>query len=185
MRSETIARNYADALFETAQREGGLEAYGEGIETVARLLEEHREFRLFLETPRVSGADKKRMLRSTFGDVLPKKLLNFLLLMIDKRRQRLVRDVAREYHAIIAEHLGRVRVEVTVARPVNPDVQTKLVDALSGLLGKKAVPHFRVKPEILGGVIVRAGDKVLDGSVRRRLDRMRRQLLAAELPSLR
>jgi F-type H+-transporting ATPase subunit delta len=183
VRGETIARNYAEALFELADREGELVPYGEGVELVARLLDENRDFRAFLETPRVRVAEKKAVLRRTFAGTIPPRLLSFLLLTIDKRRQRLLREIARAYHELVDERLNRVRVEVTIARAQQDEVLARLGDALSRLLGKTAVPHIRIKPEILGGVIVRAGDKIYDGSLRRRLDRMRRQLLSAELPS--
>ena len=181
MRGETIARNYAEALFELAEKEGQLEEYGAGIELIARLIDENRDFRTFLETPRVPASEKKPLLRRTLSGKVPPRLLNFLLLTIDKRRQRLLRDIARSYHELVDVRLNRVPVEVTVARPQDPDVVTQLGDALTRLLGKTAVPHVRVKPEILGGVIVRAGDTIYDGSLRRRLERMRRQLLTAEL----
>jgi F-type H+-transporting ATPase subunit delta len=182
VRGETIARNYAEALFDLAEREGELVRYGDGIDLVARLIDEHRDFRAFLETPRVPAAEKKAVLRKTLAGSVPPRVLNFLLLTIDKRRQRLLRDIARAYHELVDDRLNRVRVEVTVARPQDDAVIARLGEALSGLLGKTAVPSLRVKPEILGGVIVRAGDTIYDGSLRRRLDRMRRQLLATGLP---
>jgi F-type H+-transporting ATPase subunit delta len=183
VRGETIARNYAEALFELADTEGRLVEYGDGIELVARLLDENRDFRVFLETPRVPAAEKKAVLKRTLAGSVEPHLLNFLLLTIDKRRQRLLRDIARAYHERVDERLGRARVEVTVARQQDDAVVARLRDALSRLLGKTAVPHLRVKPEILGGVIVRAGDTIYDGSLRRRLDRLRRQLLTVGLPS--
>jgi F-type H+-transporting ATPase subunit delta len=183
VRGETIARNYATALFELAQREGALEEYASAIDWVARLIDENGDFRTFLETPRVPAAEKKKVLRRTFGDALPRRVLHFLLLTIDKRRQRLLREIARAYHDLVDERLDRVRVEVTVARPQEKSVEARLTEALSRLLGKTAVPSLRVKPEILGGVVVRAGDRIYDGSLRRRLDRMRRQLLSTGLHS--
>lgn len=183
MRSETIARNYAGALFELAERDGTLEGYGEGIELVARLLDENPDFRTFIETPRVAANQKKSVIRRAFGAVLPPRLLNFLLITIDKRRQRMLRDIARAYHDLVDERLGRVRVEVTVARALEGPVLERLTEALSELLGKTAVPHVRIRPEVLGGVMVRAGDQIYDGTLRRRLDRMRRQLLSAALPA--
>lgn len=182
MRDETVARSYAETLFELAQRHEGIEAYEEGIEAVARLLDEDPRFRLFLETPRIDAPDKKEVLRKAFGDALPRPLLNFLLITIDKRRQRLLRTIAREYHGLVDEHMNRAHVEVTVARPMTRETTDRIAQRLSALLGKTAIPHVRVKPEILGGVVVRAGDTIYDGSLRRRLDRMRRQLLTAELP---
>jgi F-type H+-transporting ATPase subunit delta len=138
-----------------------------------------------METPRIPVSEKKKVVRSAFGSQLPVKLLHFLLLTIDKRRQRLLRDIARAFHELADEKLNRVNVEVTLARATDPDVITKLTDSLSALLGKAVVPHVRIKPEILGGVLVQAGDLVFDGSLRRRLSEMRQQLLSAGLASLR
>lgn len=183
MRDETVARNYADTLFELARRHEGLEPFAEGIETVARLLDEDPRFRLFLETPRIADADKKKVVRRVFGDVLPKQLLHFLLITIDKRRQRLLRTIAREYAALLDEHEGRAHVEVTLARPMEEATRTLLAERLTAMLGKKAIPHIRVKPEIVGGVVVRTGDTIYDGSIRRRLEGMRRQLMNAQLPA--
>jgi F-type H+-transporting ATPase subunit delta len=182
VRDEIVARSYAATLFELAQRHEGLEAYGAGIEMVARLLDEDPRFRLFLETPRIADGDKKAVVRKAFGGALPQGLVSFLLVTIDKRRQRLLRDVSQVYHALVDEREGRVHVEVTIARAVDQATSEVLTSRLSRLLAKRAIPHLRVKPEILGGVIVRTGDTIYDGSVRRRLDGMRRQLMNARLP---
>jgi F-type H+-transporting ATPase subunit delta len=181
VRDETVARNYAETLFELAKQNEGLERYQEGIETVARLLDENPQFRLFLETPRIAAADKKDVIRKAFGGTLPKPLVNFLLIVLDKRRQKLVREIAREYHDLVDEHLNRVHAEVTVARTLDEAGLAAVRERLTRLLGRTAIPHVRVKPEILGGVVVRAGDTIYDGSLRRRLEDMRRQLLSAEL----
>ncbi|MBW3534217.1 MAG: ATP synthase F1 subunit delta [Gemmatimonadetes bacterium] len=182
MRDETVARNYAETLFELARRNDAVEGYGEAIETVARLLDENPRFREFVETPRIAASDKKRVVKLAFEGPLPKPVVTFLLVTIDKRRQRLLRSIAREYHALVDEHLGRVHVEVTLARELDEDAMRRVAERLSGLLGRTAIPHVRVKPEILGGLMVRAGDTIYDGSVRRRLETMRRRLLAAHLP---
>jgi len=182
VRDETVARSYAATLFTLAERHEGLEAYGTGIETVARLLAEDRKFRLFMETPRIADADRKAVVRRVFGDVLPRELVNFMLITIDKRRQRLLQDIAKQFQAMVDEHEGRIHVEVTVARAVDDTTQEMLATRLSRLLSKRVVPHMRVKPEILGGVVVRTGDTIFDGSVRRRLEGMRRQLMKARLP---
>lgn len=183
MRDETVSRSYAATLFELAERHEGVEAYSEGIATVARLIDENPDFRLFLETPRIDSAEKKQVIRKVFGDDFPKAFVNFLLVTVDKRRQRLLRDIAREYHALLDEHMNRAHVEVTVARPVDDATKERMVERLSELLGKTAIPHVRVKPEIMGGVVVRTGDTIYDGSLRRRMERMRRRLLAADLPT--
>lgn len=183
MRDETVARSYASTLFALAERHEGLEAYQEGIDGVAALLDAQPRFRLFLETPRIEDADKKALLEKVFGDGMPKHLLSFLQIVVDKRRQRILRDIAREYRALVDEHHGREHVEVTVARPLDESTQRKVAERLSAVLGREAIPHVRVRPEILGGFVVRTGDTIYDASVRRRLEGLRRRLLSAELPT--
>lgn len=177
MRDETVARNYAEALFESALNHGATEEFGEAIETVSVLVDEHPDFRLFLETPRVDAADKKKVVREVFGDRLPSQVVNFVLLTIDKRRQRILREIAREYMDLVDEHLDRAHVEVAVARPLDDATTNEIGQRLSAMLGKTAIPHVRVQPELLGGIVVRSGDTIYDGSLRRRLERMRRQLM--------
>jgi F-type H+-transporting ATPase subunit delta len=183
VRDETVARSYAQTLFELAQRHEGVEVFGAGMETVARLLDDDPQVRLFLETPRIADADKKAVVKNAFSGEFPAHLVNFLLITIDKRRQRLLREIAAQFHQLVDEHVGREHVEVTVARPADEQTQAMMQKRLSDLLGKEAIPHVRVKPEILGGVIVRTGDTIYDGSVKRRLDGMRRTLMKAPLPA--
>jgi F-type H+-transporting ATPase subunit delta len=183
MRDETVARSYAETLFELADRNDGLESYGEALETVARVIEEDAKFRLFLETPRISDEDRKKVVSEAFAAALPTHVLNFVLVTIDKRRQRLLRHISTEFHLLLDERMGREHVQVTIASAFDDAARQDLTDRLSAVLGKEAIPHIRVQPEILGGVVVRTGDTIYDGSVRRRLDGLRRQLLRAELPA--
>jgi F-type H+-transporting ATPase subunit delta len=182
VRDETIARNYAEALFELAERHEGVEAYGEGIEVVAVLIDENDDFHRFLETPRIAVAQKQEVVRRVFGERLPAKLVNFLLITLDKRRQRLLRVIAREYKSLMDLHFNRVHVEVTLARKLDKEAVEEMEERLTAALGKTAIPHVRVNPGILGGAIFRTGDTIYDGSLRRRLDGMRRVLLKADLP---
>jgi len=182
VRDETVSRNYAEALVELAERHEGLDVFGEGIEAVSRLVNENPEIRRFLETPRIDAARKKEVLRRAFEGEVPKQLLNFLLVVIDKRRQRLLRSIARHYHELVDEKQNRVHVDVTLARAADDAIREELGHRLTGLLGKTAVPHVRVDPAILGGIVVRTGDTIYDGSLRRRMERMRQQLLATDLP---
>ena len=183
MRDETVAKNYAETLFELARRNDGVESYGQAIATIAGVIDDDPKFRMFLETPRIEDDDKKVVVRRAFGEALPKHVVNFVLVTIDKRRQRLLRRISREYDLLLDEHLGREHVEVTVARQVD-DATTQLIsERLSSALGTRVIPHVRVKPEILGGLVVRTGDTIYDGSIRRRLDGMRRRLLGARLPA--
>jgi F-type H+-transporting ATPase subunit delta len=182
--NDTIARNYAATLFELARRHEGLEAFAEALDTVVELEDRNPSFRVFLETPRIADAEKKALLKKVFGEVVPRPFLNFLLVMVDKRRQRLLGAVAEGFHRLLDEHLGRTHVTVTVARDLGPGAQEELARKLSELLGQEAIPHLRVRPAILGGVHLKTGDTVYDGTLRRRMKQLRRQMVNAELPEM-
>ena len=182
MTNETVARNYAAALFDLAERHEGLEVFAEGFGTVVALLDENPRFRLFLETPRIADRDKKALLEKVFGDALPKSLLNFLLVTVDKRRQRLLGLMGEEFHSLLDEHLGRTHVTVTLAKRLDADAMERLAEKLSVLLGKEAIAHVRVNPAVLGGVHLKTGDTVYDGTLRRRIKQLRQRLVSAELP---
>jgi F-type H+-transporting ATPase subunit delta len=104
--------------------------------------------------------------------------------LVRHRRQTLIPEVAAEYTRMLDEVEGRVRAQVTVARALSGAEQSALAAALTRSVGagKTVVPAVRVQPQILGGVIVRVGDGVADGSVRARLARLRRSLGASRAP---
>jgi F-type H+-transporting ATPase subunit delta len=183
VRDETVARNYAETLFELARRNDSTQEYGDALETVAGLLEDVSRFRTFVETPRIDDEVKKSVIRKVLADRTPRHVVNFVLTTIDKRRQHLLREIFQEYLLLLDDHLGREHVDVTVARPLDDTTAQMVSERLSKILGRQAIPHVRVKPEILGGLVVRTGDTIYDGSVRRRLEGLRRRLLTAGIPS--
>jgi F-type H+-transporting ATPase subunit delta len=150
---------------------------------VAKLIEEDSKFRLFIETPRIDDADKKNVIKKAFEASLPKHVVNFVLITIDKRRQRLLRSISQQYQVLFDAHIGREHVQVKVARPADDATREVIAEKLSVALGKEVIPNFRVDAGILGGLVVRTGDTIYDGSIRRRLEGLRRRLLAADLPT--
>jgi F-type H+-transporting ATPase subunit delta len=179
MREPTIARNYAETLLELAQRAGDLRGWGEMLDQIADAMESDRRLRVFLESPRVSAQRKNEVMQKAYGAQLPRNFLRFLQALVTHRRQMLIPIIAHAYHDLVDQVEGRVHASVTVARPADDADHQLIVSQLSRVLGKEVVPHFHVNPGILGGVIVRVGDTVLDGSVRRRLATLRTRMLAA------
>jgi len=181
MRGETVAANYAATLLELADRNGAAEEYGAALATVADLIDSDPSFRTFLETPRITDVDRKRMARRVFGPYLPLHVVNFILVVIDRRRQRLIPSMHRAYQNLLDEKLGREHVEVTLAHRAGEGTRRMLVDRLSAFLGREVIPHIKVRPEIIGGLLIQTRDTVYDGSVRGRMKRMRRRMLGARL----
>jgi len=179
MREPTIARNYAEALLELAQRAGDLRAWGEMIDRIADAMESDRRLRVFLESPRVSAQQKNAIFQRAYGNTLPRNFVRFLQALVTNRRQMLIPAIAHEYHDLVDQVEGRVHASVTLARDADDADRAVVTNQLSRALGKTVVPHCHVNPGILGGVVVRVGDTVLDGSVRRRLATLRSKMMGS------
>jgi F-type H+-transporting ATPase subunit delta len=177
MRQTTIARNYAEVLLELARRADDLEGWGKMIADVAGAMQSDETMRLFLETPRVSAAEKNAVIGKAFEDRMPRLFVRFLQTLVNNRRQMLIPEIANEYLSLVDEAEGRVHAQVTVAREVDRETEKAIARDLTRVLGKTVVPHVAVNPAILGGVVVRVGDEVMDGSVRRRLGLLRNRLV--------
>ncbi|MGH7503465.1 MAG: ATP synthase F1 subunit delta [Longimicrobiales bacterium] len=177
MQESTVARSYASALFELGRRTGEAEALGRALDRIAGLVESDRRIRDFLRSPKIDAAAKKSALTKALGASASPHFLNFLKVMIDKRRQALLPQVASEYTLMLDEHMGRLNAQVTLAHEPDEREEEDIAARLSELLGKAVVPHIRVDRNILGGIVVRFGDRVLDGSLRRRLMALRSRML--------
>lgn len=185
MRSQIIARNYADTLLALAQRNGGqrtVEEFGAAMELLAATVGDPR-VREFLTTPRIGVDERKATLRAALQGRVPDLFLRFVLVVVDKRRQALLPDVAAEYRDRVDELTGRVRVAVTISHEPDAALQQQITAALTQRLGKTVIPAFTVDPDLLGGMVVRVGDEILDGSVRARSQGLRRRLMDARIPT--
>lgn len=177
MRDTTIARNYAEVLLALARKANDVDGWGRTITEVADAVGGDVSLRHFLESPRVSAAQKKGIIAKAFADRVPTLFLRFLETLVDKGRQLLLPEIASEYRALVDETEGRVHARVTFARAVSDAERDAVAAGLSKTLGKQVVPHVVVDPAIVGGVVVRVGDRVMDGSVRRRLRLLRDRLV--------
>lgn len=178
MRDATIARNYAEALLSLARKADDLDGWGKMIADFSAGVEQDTTLRRFLESPRVSEDQKSEVITKAVQDRVPRLFLQFLRALLRNRRQMLIPEIAVEYANLVDESVGRVHARVTVARETSAEETNVIARELSRAVGKDVVPHINVNPAMLGGVVVRIGDTVMDGSVRRRLATLRRKMLA-------
>lgn len=177
MRPVTIARNYAEALFTLGEKSGRIQLYGDLIDAVAHGVAAAPTVQAVLMSPKVTKAQKAKL----FADALagaPREFVLFLQGVIRRGRQGLLTFIAEEFQALHDLKLNRVRAAVTVARPVDETLRQKIAERLTAVMGRQVLPQFHEDPAILGGVVVRVGDRVFDGSVRRKMTVLRRALLA-------
>ena len=177
MRDSTIARSYGEALLSLATKAKDLTGWGTMISDVADAITRDERLRLFLESPRVSVDLKNEVIAKAFQDRMPRLFVRFLQTVIRHRRHALIPEIAIQYHALVDELEGRVHAHVTVSREPDAKLSKVVSDRLSKVLGKSVVPHFAVDEAILGGTVIRIGDTVMDGSIRRRLVRLRQRML--------
>lgn len=180
MNESTIGRNYAEALLALAKKGGDVEQWGELLNAIATAMQEDRTLRAFLESPKLAATQKIEILEKALGKRAPRIFLRYIETVIQKRRQMLIPAIATEYQALIDESENRLHASVTVAREPSASEKENLAKQLSKVLGKQVVPHILHNPAILGGVIVKFGDTVMDGSVRKRLSLLKQRMLASQ-----
>jgi F-type H+-transporting ATPase subunit delta len=179
LRGSAVAASYAEVLFELGRRSGRLEEYGRLIEATAAALQGAPEIEAVLMSPRVTKGLKARVLGAALERVgAPAEFVRYLAAVVKRGRQTLFGAIADEYAGLVDTSLNRVRAAVTVARAPDATLQAEIGAMLRRLLSKEVLASYTVDPGILGGAMVRVGDRIFDGSVRRKLVRLRRQLLA-------
>ena len=178
MRQSTIARNYAEALLELAKRAKDLRGWGMLIQSIADAMQRDQTLRAFLETPRVDARTKNAVLRKALVDRAPAKFVRFVESVVSHRRQMLIPAIAVEYADLVDQAENRLHANVTVAKEVDDATRKVIADRLSKVFNKTVVPHVIVDERIIGGVVVRVGDTVMDGSIRRKLGTLRARMLS-------
>ncbi|MFQ6103984.1 MAG: ATP synthase F1 subunit delta [Candidatus Glassbacteria bacterium] len=181
MREETIARIYADALMQASEEKGERKKVLEELESLASLLDEHEDFRIFIESPQIDKSDKKKVIDKLFKKRFHELTLNFLGVLFEKNRQNLLRKIAREYRALDDEKEGICEATITSAKPVSAELEREFVSVLEKALGTRIRLRIEVNPRLLGGIIIRYRDQVLDGSVRKKLEILRDRIKAKRL----
>lgn len=177
MRSESIARNYAEALFDLGEKSGRTNEYVDLLDAVAAGIAAAPRVSAVLSSPRVTKTAKGNLLAKALP-AAPPEFVGFLKAVVKRGRQGLFGEISHELQALVDVKLNRLRAAVTVARPADETLRKAIAQRLTQVMGKEVLPHFHEDPAILGGVVVRVGDRVYDGSVRRRMTLLRRHLLA-------
>lgn len=179
VRAGTVARVYVETLYRTASRADAVDAVDESLRSFAELLEARADLAAFLDAPQIGAAEKRALVRRVLGEALHPIVLRFLVLVIDKHRETALDEIVAAWSALLDERAGRQSATVTTAVPIDAAMLETIRRALEERTGKTIRLDPAVDPTLLGGVVIRAGDTVIDGSLRTRLKTLRSRLRAA------
>ncbi len=172
---EEIAEVYARSLFEVARESGSLDSVREQLGQVADTLDGNRDMQVFFFSPYFSTDEKKAGLERALDEVDP-TVGNFLALLIEKHRMPAVFRIRQRFEALWQEENKVLPVQITSAVQLSDDVVRSIGDRIGERTGRKVELRSDVDPDILGGLVLRVGNNVLDASIRNRLENLRKQV---------
>jgi F-type H+-transporting ATPase subunit delta len=172
-----VSKRYAKALFSLGQEDGSYEQYGLDLEAFTTFFKENMEFRQVIANPIFPLEERKKLLhfvlgQSQFSDTVK----NFLNLLLDKERMRGIEAIAEHYKRLSDEVSGIARAEIITARPLKTEAMERLEKSLEALVSKKIKSEISEDKSLIGGVVVKIGDLILDGSIRAQLEGLKESL---------
>lgn len=177
---DAVARVYAESLFQLAEQAGGEEkihSVGDEVEAIANILRGDASIAEFFRSPIIDIDQRGDSLRRIFDGSASDLVLRFLLVLNKKGRLGRVDDIADAFTELAHKRFGRIEVDVfTPSGAVTPEQLSSLATKIKARLGREPVFHQYANPSMIGGVTLKIGDELIDGSVRGRLRRMREGL---------
>ncbi|WEG13111.1 F0F1 ATP synthase subunit delta [Pullulanibacillus sp. KACC 23026] len=177
--SEVIAKRYAQALFDVAKERSTVDAVEEQLQVIQQTVKESKDLNTMLNHPRIKGEDKKAVLEQIFKDEVNAEVLNLLKVLVDRGRESLLNDLSESYTAIANEARGIVDMYVTTAEPLSQEDEDKLSKSFGNVLNKQLRIHSKVDAGVIGGVLVRIGNRVYDGTLAGKLTRFHQEMKAS------
>jgi F-type H+-transporting ATPase subunit delta len=173
----TLARPYAKAAFDFAAEQGQTSAWADTLSLAASFVQD-RQLAGYLARPDITATEQVSTLVNAMGGQTGTDFRNFLTQLADNGRLSLIPAIETEFQQLKNQHLQETAVTIESAFPLTQQQETLLASRLGRRFGGKILPTIVVNPDLLGGVLIRAGDQVIDDSVRGKLDKLRTQLLA-------
>lgn len=179
-RHDTAVRRYAEAAFQVASRDKSVDRWRSDLETAAAIVAEEKVGRA-LANPSIPLEERTATAADTFSSIVSAPVLNLIGLMLRRGRIEELPRLAAEFRGLDNAHRGITLATATSASPLSSDERQALVERMEQLTAGRVELQVQVDPALLGGLVVRVGDRLLDGSVRSRLERLRNQLVSGAL----
>jgi len=173
------AKVYARSLLELARQRNLAEPIGKDLAAIGQILRDTPSFAAFLRDPGIRGEERTRVIDQVLKPSVDPLLANFLGVLNANGRLNYLEQITVAYANLLDELLGKIEVDVTTAQRLAPADLDKVRQSVSATLGRDAIVHQYVDESIIGGLVLRVQDKLIDASVKTQLQTIKRQLLAA------
>ncbi len=174
--AKLVGKRYAEALFEVAAEENKLEEFKQEIKAVADVFKDNPKLETIFTHPRVTKDEKKQMIKELFEGRVAQEILNLCYIVIDKGREKYLGDISESYKDLSNDELGIVEADAYTAVPMTQDEIDKLQEKLSSSFKKQVDLKTHIDKDLIGGVLVKVGDKVIDGSIKGKLSEIQKEL---------
>ncbi|WP_054025460.1 F0F1 ATP synthase subunit delta [Bacillus sp. FJAT-28004] len=173
-RDAVVAKRYAKALFEVALQQKVVSEVEEQLKLIVQALEQDADIEKFLSVPSIAPEQKIAVLKAAFGDRVSALVFNTVQILITRRRQDVIADVYAAYTKVAGDSLGQAHATVYSAQAMSDDELANVAAQFGQLTGKTIIAQQIVEPSLLGGVQVRIGDRLYDGSLSGKLERLQK-----------
>lgn len=181
MLNKSVARRYAEAFFSIARENNKINDYQLELETVVKTIQEVDNLKEYMNHLLIPVAAKKDVLKQLFAEQLSPVTLNFIMMIVDKKRETYIDVIVEEYKDMADEFRNIAKVDLIAAKEVPEEDVKYLAEKLSASTGKTVQLNLKVDPTLLGGVKLRMGDQIIDGTVAKKLEMLKEQLIQAKI----
>ncbi|PIQ22033.1 MAG: ATP synthase F1 subunit delta [Cytophagales bacterium CG18_big_fil_WC_8_21_14_2_50_42_9] len=168
-----VASRYAKSLIDLAQEKGILEAVHADMQLFSKTVQENRDFKLFLTNPIINHGKKLAVLKSVFNNKVHTLTQTFFTIVTQKHREAILASVATEFIEQYNQIKGIEKAQITTAVPLTPEIRAQVIQKVAGLTGKTVQLEEKVDTNMIGGFILRVGDKLVDDTIRTDLRHLR------------
>ncbi len=179
--AELVSKRYASALFEAGLELNKIKEFNEELDFIKRILEEEPQLLQILKHPKINKDEKKDLMNKLFKNKTSEEIINFVYVLIDKRRDNHILEIADYYKELFNEHENIMKVTAITAVPMDKNDQEKLSFVLSNKLNKNIELTNEVDNTILGGVLLKVENKLMDGTLKGQLESIGRVIKGASL----
>ncbi|TCK87903.1 F-type H+-transporting ATPase subunit delta [Natranaerovirga hydrolytica] len=179
--AELVVKTYSNAIFQLAKEEDALDAIEEEAQVVLKILNENEEFLTLLNHPKISKEDKISILEKTFSEKISANFLGLLVIVVKKDRYSYIVEIIRELLNAIKEEKGIVAAHISSAKNLSDAQKEKVEQRLKELTQKSIEPVYVVESSLIGGLKIRIGDRIVDNSIKGKIDLMAKELRNMQL----